>query len=596
MSENRYIISQVESFKNKYNQFNNYQDYKVFTALCLKYYYFSEAGVSFDPEIIDEYICDGSGDGGIDAIFNDPTSEHNDLIIVQSKYYNSAHVTQEQIIGEISKVYETIKNLDRFRVEGYSQKMVTAYKNAVNNMEDDAEKKFVFFTCDNAPSKRDKNKMRKTIEGYFSEFDVELNFAEDIQSEIELADSTKTRVDSDKLEIDEKDNFLKYEDSIIVNVSAKSLQDLQNRKRNGLLGMNLRYHVKNKKVDDGITSTIENDPSDFWYKNNGILIVCDDYELDGKVLKIKNFSIVNGGQTTYKIGNTDLPDSDFYLQCKVVKIKGITSEETEKFAASIAEATNSQKPIKTKDLKANAPEQWELRNKLAECGVYYVTKSGDKVPNQYSEPYQSTTLEAVGKVGLAGILQMPGSARSNSTKMYDDAYYYQIFGSSFDAQVIADLIKIDYYYDKFRRSDISSYPIDTTQPMIRNGKTACIASIMLLSKIRNGAFTYEEVVSKIDDTDELKKVIRKMDGVDSVIKARLDNEQEVFNQLFGLIGDEVLGNRYEFAKELRQSENKDLTPSNYLKVDTNYYRDIIKRLYSVYSNNHSFRELVDKII
>lgn len=37
-----------------------------------------------------------------------------------------------------------------------------------------------------------------------------------------------------------------------------------------------------------------------------------------------------------------------YLQCKIVKSKGISDYEKDIFITNIAEATNSQKPIKTK--------------------------------------------------------------------------------------------------------------------------------------------------------------------------------------------------------------------------------------------------------
>ena len=40
--------------------------------------------------------------------------------------------------------------------------------------------------------------------------------------------------------------------------------------------------------------------SSFWLKNNGITIVCGDFEIDGREVKLRDFSIINGGQTTYR--------------------------------------------------------------------------------------------------------------------------------------------------------------------------------------------------------------------------------------------------------------------------------------------------------
>ena len=117
--------------------------------------------------------------------------------------------------------------------------------------------------------------------------------------------------------------------------------------------MNLRYFVRKKEVDNAIQKTISEEPQNFWYKNNGIIIICENYEIDGKVLRLYNFSIINGGQTTNRIGRSDI-NEDFFLQCKVVKTKGITSSERDSFALSIAEASNAQKPIKKSDIAVSS--------------------------------------------------------------------------------------------------------------------------------------------------------------------------------------------------------------------------------------------------
>lgn len=595
--ENSFIVSRVKAFKEKYPQFKSQQDYIVFTGMCIYYFYFT-SGDAFDPDQTLRSIVDGANDGGIDAVLNDPSSEGNDLIIVQSKYYNVADVTQDKIVGELSKIADTVKRLDKYKIEGLKQDMVSAYRTAVSEMEDNGSKRIVFFTSDEVPNKKTKNSILKAVQGYFPDFDVELNFCDDIQAQIELSENGKTVVEYDELDLDEPDNALHYEDSIIVNISAKSLQDLQNRRRSSLLGMNLRYHIAGKNVDDAIAKTIKDDSANFWYKNNGILIVCDKYQCDGTKLKLTNFSIVNGGQTTYKIGQCDLPDEDFYLQCKVVKAKGATAEQSQDFVGKIAEATNSQKPIKTKDLKANRPEQWKLKSALADIGFYYMPKNGDKPSpaEKYPEPYNSAKLEKVGKVCLAGVLQMPGSARSNSQKMYDDQYYYSIFGTGAVPQVIVDLIKIDYFYDKYSKSKkVEAYTIETQQ-MIKNGRTFVMACLLYAVKLNAGCFTNDEINDLISDTDELKRTLRKMDGVSCVIANKLDNEKDVLEDIFGLIGDEVLGYCFDLATRVAINTGKSVAPSDYLKLDSNYYKDIISRFNTVYSTKKAFKDTIDKII
>lgn len=584
----------INLMKEKYPVFRNYADYHIFIFLCIKYFYFYED--AFDQDLIVEYLTDGSNDGGIDAIFNDPTSEKNDLIIIQSKYYQKTNLDTDNVAGELYKINETLKKLKSNKVSEFNDNLVTAYRNGTSQMEDNAEIKIVFFTSYQPKNKRERNRLDKSMRTYFNKYDFEMNFKSDIEAQIELCENGKLCVDYDKIEIDQKDNFLKYEDSIIVNISALSLQELQNRRRNGLLGMNLRYYVRQKAVDSGIENTIYNEPENFWYKNNGILIICDDYKIDGKVIKLSNFSIVNGGQTTNRIGKIDI-ENNFYLQCKVVKSKGITTEQRDKFALSIAEATNSQKPIKKADLKANTPEQVRLKERLHKEHIYYITKKGDKAPKQYDKLYQAATLEQVGKLGLASVLQMPGSARSNSQRMYNDEYYYSIFGSSSKEGVIADLLKISYYYGLFLKYHIKNkgYDEKTVLPMMKNGRTFQYACITFLCKINYGVFTYDTIVSMLNNTDELKVVIRQMGEMERLISKNLQNEEEIFMEIFSIIGDEVLGYCFSDAIYKAEQEQRTIAPSDYLKSDVNYYKDVIRRLWNRYMQNKSLKKNIDLI-
>ena len=240
------------------------------------------------------------------------------MIVVQSKFYESTELGADHVAGELYKINETLKKLQNNKISEFNEKVVSAYRNASSQMEGNGSIRIVFFTSYQPKNKREQNKLAKSMGSYFEKYDLELNFRSDIEAQIELCDNGKLCVDYDKITIDDTDNYLKYKDSIIVNISALSLQDLQNRRRNGLLGMNLRYYVRQKAVDMGIEETIHNEPENFWYKNNGIVIICDDYKIDGKEIKLWNFSIVNGGQTTNRIGTIDI-EKDFYLQCKADK-------------------------------------------------------------------------------------------------------------------------------------------------------------------------------------------------------------------------------------------------------------------------------------
>lgn len=580
-------------FKEKYPYFKSYEDYHIFTLLCIKYFFYNDNGLPFDEYFIKDYLTDSPNDGGIDAVFNDPNSDDNDIIIIQSKYYNKSPLNINDIISDLIKMKTTLTNFKNNKFTLYNDRVITAYQNAKNQTSIE-NFRIYFFTSYQPKNKRERNKIERKAREVFNDF--EIYFKSDIEDQIELCDSGKLFVEQDNLSIDEKDNYLKYKNSVIVNISAISLQNLQHRRRNSLLGMNLRYYVRQKLVDVGIEKTIQNDPENFWYKNNGIIIICDNYIIDGTIIHLYNFSIINGGQTTNRIGQLDI-DQDFYLQCKIIKVAGTSINEKDHFIHSIAEASNAQKPIKKSDLKANTPEQLRLKERLAKKGIYYITKKGDKAPKQYTEPYQITKLDKVGKLCLASVLQMPGTARSNSAKMFNDEYYFSIFGTQAKEGIIADVLKIDYYYSLFLKTEIKNkgYDEKTVLPMIKNGRTFQLACITFLCKIKYNVFSYKEINNLINNTDELKKVIRQTNEMTFLIKNKLDNEPQIFFSIFDFIGEEVLGYCFENALEKAEEKHQSIIPSNYLKSDINYYKDILKRLWSRYNKNNEIKALLNKI-
>lgn len=584
-----FIDSRVNEFKRK-QDFKDLSDPLLFTVTCLKNYYFDSPLNDVDSETIKSYLTDGPNDGGIDAIFNDPSSDVNDVIVVQSKYYRNTDATQETVVGELYKIGETLKDLQNNKIEKYNDKLVTAYRKATAQREDEGVIKIVFFTSYEPANKRVRNKLEKTT-AILKDYDVEYNFGKDIEQQIESCENRKLCVDNDKLIIDNKDNCLRYEESVIVNISALSLQDLQNRRRNGLLGMNLRYFVKQKNVDAGIENTIRTAPEKFWYKNNGLLIVCEDFKIDGKEIKLKNFSIVNGGQTTNRIGHIDI-NPDFYLQCKIVKVNEKDSEKNDILVAEIAQATNSQKAIKKADIKANSAEQINLHKRLERLGIYYMTKKGDNVPSSY-KGWQITTLERMGKIALATVMQLPGTARNHSPRMYDDDCYFPIFKDT-NEQFLADSLKIAFYYDIFSKGNLEKYDSALVIPMIDNGKTFQLACISLLSKIKNETISLDAIFAAVDHPEQLKVILKNMDNMQSIIKNKIDDEKECFFDIFETIAAEVLGYCYDDAK--RRSKEP-VVASNYLKLDMSYFQDVIRRLLYIYNQRNSrLKALTDRIL
>lgn len=592
-----YFEPQMNDLRSKYTIFKDYSDYHLFTVMCLKYFFFNDDNSPFDPERVNDYITDGAKDGGLDAIFNDCRSEGNDLIIAQSKYYKKKKLTPSDIRTEWRKISDTLTNLKNDRLKDLSSYTVTAFKNAENDMENNGQRKIYFFTTYQA-NKRVAESLRTQMAESFPGYTTEIKFYNDIADRIDLCDSVEQFVDNDFLILDEKENYLKYKDSIVVNISAKSLRELHSKHRNSLLGMNLRYYVRQKSVDQGIKETIENEPQNFWYKNNGIIIICDDYTIKDTHLYLKNFSIINGGQTTSIIGNPSIDIlEDFYIQCKIIKPTMLSSDdEKNQFIHNIAKATNTQKPIKDSDLRANSPEQLDLKERLKKRHVYYVTKKGENAPKVYAKK-QLLNLLKFGKLSFASVLQMPGSSRSDSAKMYNREYYNTIFGKEAPEGIIADILKIDNYYEAFKKNITKIIPEirPTELEVIKNGKTFQLACITFLCKLNYNVFSMRDITTAINDIDKLKNIIQQTGQMSVIMNKQINNEREIFYTIFRQISLFTLKISYSMATEVAKRLQQSISASNYFKSDKNYYTDVIPALCNNYEENSTLKNAIQKI-
>lgn len=414
----------------------------------------------------------------------------------------------------------------------------------------------------------------------------EIVFGDDIEDEIAQLTSDKKCVDNSELTLDKPNNYLSYgeEGSIITNVLASSLRDnYQKYGKAGLFAMNLRFYIANKKVDEGLENSIRNKGENFWYYNNGIIIVCDDFRVEGNKVKLKNFSIVNGGQTTRMIGVIPF-SKDFAISCKIIKNKyKDNAEENARFISEVAEASNTQKPINSTDLIANRYEQRYLKEKLSENGIFMQIKRGDStmanLKENYPEAWQKTKSDELGQLIYATINQKPGTARNSKDKIFSDKNKYQlIFGNptSYDIGMIKDLLYLKTYYKKWA-SKVKKDPSadEVKKGLAKNGYFYFSAVTMLIAKF---AFSKEL-------TDGLKLIGINNEKGNYIISQRTFNHR-IFNddfayleskmfELFELIYDKYVGRHFKKMKE----EKPDLVYSNFTKTDKNYTLNIAADIY-----------------
>jgi len=179
-------------------------------------------------------------------------------------------------------------------------------------------------------------------------------------------------VDSDfEIEVDlpclETETGLNEYKSYLAVISGDFLYDIYDRFGQKLFEQNVRTFLQFRgTVNKGIRNTIEYNPEMFFAYNNGITVAASEVELNSKshITRIKNFQIVNGGQTTSAIyaakKNSKLDISKVAVQMKLSVVK--QKEKQNDFVSKVSEYANTQNKVNKSDFFSNSPFHKDFKN------------------------------------------------------------------------------------------------------------------------------------------------------------------------------------------------------------------------------------------
>jgi hypothetical protein len=157
-----------------------------------------------------------------------------------------------------------------------------------------------------------------------------------------------------------------YESYLSV-LSGEFLFDIYEKFGQRLFEQNVRTFLQFRaKVNKGLRNTIEYKPERFFAYNNGITATAEEIVLNekGNIRKIKNFQIVNGGQTTSAIyaanKNSKIDISNISVQMKLSVVKD--KEKQDEFVSKVSEYANTQNKVNKSDFFSNNPFHKEFKS------------------------------------------------------------------------------------------------------------------------------------------------------------------------------------------------------------------------------------------
>lgn len=165
---------------------------------------------------------------------------------------------------------------------------------------------------------------------------------------------------------------------------------------------NVRGFILQSKYNKNIETTLDSEPTKFFFYNNGITIVAESISSleinSGKKVKleISNFQVLNGGQTLRTIHNYNKKNKNNIVEKLsgaevLVRMLNITDDALK---GRIGEYTNS---INERDLKSLRPEQVKLEDYLRSNKILYIRKKGD-VGQDDTVYDDSVSMELLGQI------------------------------------------------------------------------------------------------------------------------------------------------------------------------------------------------------
>tara|TARA_A100001015_G_C15041336_1_gene739856 strand:+ start:1313 stop:3337 length:2025 start_codon:yes stop_codon:yes gene_type:complete len=148
--------------------------------------------------------------------------------------------------------------------------------------------------------------------------------------------------------------------SYLIALPASELVSFYNTFGERLLEQNVRTFLQFRgKVNKGIRNTIQNEPSMFFAYNNGITATAESVKFDSKknvITEMKNFQIVNGGQTTAALFASSCRDrldiSKIFIQTKLTTL---SDAAVERYVPLISRFANTQNKVSDADFFSNHP-------------------------------------------------------------------------------------------------------------------------------------------------------------------------------------------------------------------------------------------------
>lgn len=407
-------------------------------------------------------LVDGGDDNGIDLIYYD--EEQSELCLVQSKCNKRGN--SEPQLQEVKTFLSGIRDLIELKFHKFNDKIKSQEKYLTDIlMESSIRIRAVLIHTAVGLSE---HSMRE-----FKEFKDEQNTVNEI---FDFSNISQKRLYGslamEKQEISHSFPLLNWGKTISEPIayygtlSTSVLAELWSLYDTTLFSENLRKGLGKTDINIEMTKTLEVEPQNFWYFNNGVTLVCDTIKKKAAYgsstaageFECINVSIVNGAQTVSTLGKflLDNPEStnleEAYVSVRIIPTETISDDgETyndQSFSKKITITNNRQNEVRQRDFIALQKVQQDIKTQLKIEKVTYYLKRQEL---EESAENSFTVDEATRALAYNSDIDSTFLVRTNIGQIYEDLEnnrYLKLYNNSVSGIFVWNCVQITREIDK----------------------------------------------------------------------------------------------------------------------------------------------------
>jgi len=507
----------------------------------------------------EDYITDAGRDFCIDAYYiDDGKKEINIFQFKYTKNFETAknrEALKERDISHFIYNLQKIWNKEKDILREANSKTADAIKAIWEALEKGFTRTNVWFVSNYYETIKNKNKIREIRRKLKRDFRAELMFYS-LNDLVSLILEEEFRPVNIRLQLKGRNYF---EDTtgkvraLIGEINAfnflKSLLDDNDDLIENVFNENIRVYLrKHTRINKQIYSSVESREENFkfFFYNNGITAICDSYShpnTDSPIVELKNFQIVNGGQTIHSIyeaykNGLEENIKNIYLLLRIYEVKERAIGQT------IARFTNTQNPVRSRDVMSNDAVQVKLQKELRREGWWYERKKYE-YRDRGIDNEKKIDAEKLGQVILSFYLEKPGSAKNKKQEIFGN-FYNEIFNED---KISTEYVLLPYLLYKETEKDIKKFQ-QKVKKLKRENKLKELEKVLNKDEFLLYAHYYlllglkllaekESILLKLENK---KKIFQNYQRVKAILRSIIKEKREdpKFSMPYLFKGDELV--------------------------------------------------------